>query len=167
MKLHPAEIRHRMAHFQDVLRRAGIKLTHQRIEIFREVAQTEDHPDAETVYWGVDRRIPTISLDTVYRTLLLLVDLCLISSRRPGRERMRFDASMGPHHHFVCTQCGLVRDCSIPKLDELKIPDAVRKAGRVEKTQVEFRGLCTRCSANIKKKKNRQGKERERRRTHE
>jgi len=39
------------------------------MEIFREVAQAGDHPDAEKVFQGVRERMPTVSLDTVYRTL--------------------------------------------------------------------------------------------------
>ena len=44
------EIRLRMSRFEEVLRRAGVKRTHQRMEIFREVARTGEHPDAKTVY---------------------------------------------------------------------------------------------------------------------
>ena len=69
MKIGKREIEQRMERFEEVCRNSGMKLTHQRMEIFREVAQTGDHPDAEKVYQGVRKRMPTISLDTVYRTL--------------------------------------------------------------------------------------------------
>ena len=66
MTTDPSGVERRMAHFETVCRDSGIKLTHQRLEIFREVAQTGDHPDAEKVYQGVRERMPTVSLDTVY-----------------------------------------------------------------------------------------------------
>jgi len=50
MKIEKKEIDQRMKHFETVCRDKGIKLTHQRIEIFREVAQTEDHPDADQIF---------------------------------------------------------------------------------------------------------------------
>ena len=63
-----------------------MKLTHQRMEIFREVARTADHPDAQTVYERVRKRVPAVSLDTVYRNLWLLSDLGLLSTLGPPRN---------------------------------------------------------------------------------
>lgn len=140
------ELTQRINHCKDVLRQAGIKLTHQRIEIFREIAQTIEHPDAETVYNGVRTRIPTISLDTVYRTLVLFTDLGLISSLKEPHERMRFDANMQTHHHFVCTECGMIRDFVSTELDTLSIPNSVQEFGTVRQTHVEVRGLCWSCA---------------------
>jgi Fur family peroxide stress response transcriptional regulator len=135
-----------MNRFQEELKRSGVKLTHQRMEIFREVARTGDHPDAETIYKGVRERVPTVSLDTVYRTLWLLHDFGLISTLGPPRERARFDANMRFHHHFVCVQCGLTRDFYSQELDELKIPKSVKSFGHVETTNVEVRGVCLECA---------------------
>jgi len=81
------ELAERLERFKAAARRAGIRLTHQRLEIFREVAATEEHPDAETVFRGIRKRVPTVSLDTVYRTLWLLEDLGLIATLGPRRER--------------------------------------------------------------------------------
>ena len=51
------------------IRDAGLRLTHQRLEIFRVVAGDKTHPDVETVCEAVRVRVPTISLETVYRAL--------------------------------------------------------------------------------------------------
>jgi Fur family peroxide stress response transcriptional regulator len=150
MKLDPGELQQRMNHFKEGLRRSGVKLTHQRLEIFHEVAKSSDHPDVETIYKGVRKRVPTVSLDTVYRTLWLLLDLGLITTLGTPRERVRFDANVKSHHHFVCSRCGMTRDFFSDEFDKLKIPDSVKALGSAEKTQVEIKGLCLRCS---KKKK--------------
>lgn len=151
MKIPTDVVQKRMARFKEVCRKEGTKLTHQRMEVFREVAQTGDHPDAETVYRGVRNRMPTISMDTVYRTLWWLKDLGLITVLGPPRERARFDANLDRHHHFVCTRCGLTRDFSSDAFDRLALPDAVRAIGHVEKTQVEVKGLCLECAADAKR----------------
>ncbi|MDA8177928.1 MAG: transcriptional repressor, partial [Deltaproteobacteria bacterium] len=91
MKAGNVEIGRRLERFQAACRRAGVKLTHQRLEIFREIAGSTKHPDAETVYRGVRARVPTVSLDTVYRTLWLLDGLGLITTLGPRRESVRFD----------------------------------------------------------------------------
>jgi Fur family transcriptional regulator, peroxide stress response regulator len=132
-------------------------MTHQRIEIFREVAKSGDHPDAETVYKGVRRRIPSVSLDTVYRTLWLLLDLGLITTLGPPRDRARFDGNVSTHHHFVCTKCGVAHDFYSEEFDQLTVPATVKDLGSVERIQVECRGLCSRCSRQEKRSKSERG----------
>ncbi len=150
MKASEREIERRMEHFEQVCREAGVKLTHQRMEIFREVALSGDHPDAETVFHGVRERIPALSLDTAYRALWLLSDLGLITTLGPPRERTRFDANLSRHHHFVCSSCGLIRDFYSDEFSDLRPPDSVKAFGQIEATHVEVRGICRTCAATKK-----------------
>lgn len=158
MKISKQEFEKRMARFGEACRDAGIKLTHQRLEIFREVAQTEDHPDAESIYYGLRKRMPTVSMDTVYRTLWTLKDLGLVNTLGQAHERARFDANLKCHHHFVCVRCGLTRDFYSDGLDALNLQESVRDVGKVESTHVEVRGVCHECAK--KKTKERQTHER-------
>ncbi len=136
----------RMQLFLEACRDANYKATLQRREIFREVAQSIDHPDAESIFRGVRERLPTISLDTVYRTLWWLAGLGLVKTMGPGQDRTRFDANMEHHHHFVCTQCGLTRDFYSEELNALQLPDAVAALGSIQGTQVEVKGICHACA---------------------
>lgn len=145
MKIKKKEVEQRMKLFETVCRNEGIKLTHQRIEIFREVAQTGDHPDADQVFQRVRDRIPTVSLDTVYRTLWLLNDLGLVTTLGSSRERTHFDANLNSHHHFVCGICGCTRDFYSKDLDNIILPDSVGAFGEIEATHVEVRGICREC----------------------
>lgn len=152
MEIGKQGIERRMKRFEEVCRNSGMKLTHQRLEIFREVAQTGNHPDAEKVYQGVRKRMPTMSLDTVYRTLWMLKDLGLVTTLGASRERTRFDANLSNHHHFVCVACGMMRDFYSDEFDELKLPDSVKAIGRVETTQVKVKGVCLECTAKQNEK---------------
>ncbi len=145
MTVENSELERRVEHFKSVVKDAGIKLTHQRLEIFREVASSEDHPDAETVFNAVRTRMPTVSLDTVYRALRLLNDLGLVGTLGPRQEAVRFDANLTHHHHFICVRCGLARDFESTALDNIPIPDAAKQFGRVETTHVDIRGICKQC----------------------
>lgn len=145
MKIQKNEVEQRMKHFEAVCRDEGIKLTHQRIEIFREVAQTGDHPDVDQVFQRVRDRIPTVSLDTVYRTLWLLNDLGLVTTLGSSRGRTRFDANLHSHHHFVCGQCGFTRDFYSNDLDNIRLPDSVGSLGDIVSTHVEVSGICREC----------------------
>ncbi|MBK9967164.1 MAG: transcriptional repressor [Holophagales bacterium] len=140
-----SRIDRRLEHLKTVAREAGLKLTHQRLEIFRELAGTDAHPDAETIFRAVQQRMPTVSLDTVYRTLWMLHDLGLVTTLGPQRYGVRFDANLDRHHHFSCVRCGLVRDFESEELDGLPVPDSVKRLGSVVDAHVEVRGLCATC----------------------
>lgn len=146
MKVDEAELGRRMEAFKTATREAGVKLTHQRLEIFREIAGSLEHPDAETIFRAVQPRMPTVSLDTVYRTLWMLNELGLVLTLGPRRENMRFDANLRPHHHYVCVRCGLTRDFETPVFDQQAITGAVKGFGSVVASQVEVRGICENCS---------------------
>jgi Fur family peroxide stress response transcriptional regulator len=146
-EIHDHSVDRRLAHLQSVAREAGIKLTHQRLEIFREIAASEQHPDADTIFRAVQRRVPTVSVDTVYRTLWTLHELGLVRTLGPERGGVRFDANLEPHHHYVCVRCGLVRDFESADLNALRVPAAVKDFGSVADAHVEVRGVCAACLA--------------------
>jgi Fur family peroxide stress response transcriptional regulator len=148
MRLSSAQIEGKLADFSGALHAAGVKATHQRIEIYREVLGAEHHPDAEAVYNGVRRRVPTVSLDTVYRTLWLLSGLGLIGTLGQPRERVRFDPNTAPHHHFICTSCGEAIDFTSAEFDALAVPAAAAQLGHVQNAHVELRGVCNDCVGN-------------------
>ena len=145
MKVKKNQVEQRMKLFETVCRSEGIKVTHQRLEVFREVAQAGDHPDADQIFQRVRGRMPTVSLDTVYRSLWLLKDLGLVVMLGSSRERTRFDANLDRHHHFVCGQCGFTRDFYSVDLDNISLPDSVDSFGEIEAAHVEVRGVCRAC----------------------
>jgi Fur family transcriptional regulator, peroxide stress response regulator len=149
MKVAGEELERRLERFQATAGEKGIKLTHQRLEIFREVAASLEHPDAEAIYNALHPRMPTVSLDTVYRTLWLLNDLGLVTTLGPRRESVRFDANTKPHHHYVCVRCGLARDFESGDLDGIHIPDSVKGFGSVVSRHVEVRGICEKCGKEL------------------
>ena len=146
MKTSGIDIGRRLEQFKAACKKIGVKLTHQRLEIFREIAGSLDHPDAETVFRGVRARVPTVSLDTVYRTLWLLDGLGLITTLGPRRESVRFDPNLEHHHHYVCVQCGRAKDFESAELNVLTIPASVKRFGSVMTTHVEVRGFCAACA---------------------
>jgi len=137
----------------EALRAEGLRLTHQRLEVIREIASATDHPDAERVYSAVRERVPTISRDTVYRTLGTLSNRGLIDRMlAPGAAR--FDPDMSPHHHLLCSRCERVVDIAPEVLGHVEIPKDIVGVGRVVGARVELTGLCTECAAEEEGGKN-------------
>jgi Fe2+ or Zn2+ uptake regulation protein len=115
-----------------------MRLTDQRRLILAVVQATDTHPTAERVHAAVRRRIPRVSLGTVYRNLRLLARHGLLAEIAGG-PTLRFDARVERHHHFTCTGCGHIFD-----LDDRV---AARTGFRVSHHRIEFYGQCARCAA--------------------
>lgn len=145
MPIPESEVERRVSLFSQALRKSGLRLTHQRLEVAREIARSDAHPDVEAIYRGVRDRVPTISLDTVYRTLAALIELGLISRVNATAGPARYDANRTQHHHFVCTRCGLIRDLYSATLDAIRAPEQTSVFGRVESVDVQLRGVCEEC----------------------
>jgi len=135
----------KMVSFEQACKTAGLKLTHQRLEIFRELARAKDHPAAETLYKRLQKRIPTISLDTVYRTLASLEKHDLIHRVNTTESQARFEADTGQHHHLVCTRCKEIIDFHWQGFDQSALPDDLRSWGRLTRRNVTLHGVCRKC----------------------
>ncbi len=124
---------------------AGIKLTHQRLEIFKEATKTRDHPSAEIIYNRLRKKLPTIAIDTVYRTLATYDVLGVVKTLHLMGERAVFDANLDKHHHFVCTRCKKIEDVYWPDFDSTKLPGEFKSLGLIQSRHLELHGLCPHC----------------------
>ena len=152
-----AEVARRVEQLSRGLHDAGLRLTHQRVEIVRVIAADQTHPDVVTVYEAVRQRVPTISLDTVYRTLATLAECGLITRVLFTPGPARYDANQARHHHFVCARCGLIRDVQDAELDAIKATAEVVRIGRPDSVTVQFRGVCIDCQRKERAERERQG----------
>ncbi|MBD3241620.1 MAG: transcriptional repressor [Chitinivibrionales bacterium] len=127
------------------IRAAGLRATPQRVAIYRELAGTDTHPDVEAVYRRIRRRLPSVSLDTVYRTLASLESAGLVSRVDPVGGRVRYDANTEAHHHFVCTRCGSIQDIPVGPGEPIEAPGGTGSVGRADSVHVHVRGTCRAC----------------------
>jgi Fur family peroxide stress response transcriptional regulator len=136
-------------HLKQICEEAGIKLTHQRLEIFREIMAARDHPSAEVIYRRLREKMPTIAIDTVYRTLATFDELGIVKKLHVLGERALFDANLDRHHHFVCTRCKGVEDIYWPEFDKSILPEKAGCMGRIQSRHLELRGICNHCMKEI------------------
>ena len=142
----PSEVERRVERLRLACRNTGMRMTHQRMEIFREVAQSNEHPDAEMLFKRVRERMPTVSHDTVYRTLASLEEMGLIRRVETIAGRARYDANSDTHHHFVCTRCGQISDFYLKQ--EPSLPEGIEELGSAESLHMQVRGICHNCKNN-------------------
>jgi Fur family peroxide stress response transcriptional regulator len=131
--------------FESACREAGLRLTHQRLEIYRELAMADDHPSAEVLHQRLRRKIPTISLDTVYRTLATFQSHGLIRKVDTVESQARFEATGMRHHHLICRKCKEIMDFQWQLIDDVTLPEEISKWGRIDNKNVVVYGVCSKC----------------------
>ena len=137
-----------MSEFIDRSKELGIKVTPQRIAIYKELASTDQHPSTETIYKKIKDYYPNISLTTVYRTLETFEKLGLISVVNVLYNAARYDANLSPHHHIVCTECKKVEDVYDESLNNLDISNKTLGDYKVEGYSLLLSGVCQSCRGN-------------------
>jgi Fur family ferric uptake transcriptional regulator len=130
----------------DTMARENLRMTRQRQVILRELRKVNSHPSADQVYESVRRRLPRISLGTVYRNLEILSERGFIQKLDLGGTQRRFDGDLTTHYHIRCIKCGCVEDVALKPRTNLE--DAVRGVSdyRIIGHSLEFIGLCPRCN---------------------
>lgn len=122
-----------------------MKRSRQREAIVAFLKTRKDHPTADTVYQEIRTIIPNISLGTVYRNLAQLSERGEIL-RLPCDGKMdHFDADIRPHYHFLCKECGCVKDIEIPYAKQLDITAAESFEGVITSHTLLFEGICNTC----------------------
>jgi len=139
------EIEEKVRRFVDRCRQTGLKVTPQRIAVYRELICSDDHPSAEMLYKKVKRLSPSISLDTVNRTLLTLHENGEASIVEGSGDAKRFDGRSEKHQHFRCVKCKRIIDFHHKPFDEIKLPPSISKKFTVLRKTVYLEGICDVC----------------------
>lgn len=124
------------------------RITSQNRIILDYLKSVTSHPSAEEIYLAVRKRLPRISMGTVYRNLKKLKEKGEI--QEIPCEISHYDGDISSHAHFICQKCNKIfdifdacRECSILKRKKIKV-------GEIKNYQIHFYGLCKKCQ---KKKK--------------
>lgn len=123
---------------------ADVRPTVQRYAVLYYLARHRVHATAEEIFREVNRRDPRASRATVYNSLKSLARAGLVREVVSDGKAARFDASLHPHHHFVCERCGEVEDVAWFELPAGKPSLGARQ---VRSFEVVFRGVCEKCAA--------------------
>ena len=132
-----------LEYLTDVFRKNHVKVTPQRVEIYRYLTGTKDHPSADVIYSNVRKIFPSISFNTVYTTLLLYAELGVVHIAESFGDAKRFDADTNDHGHFRCSKCGDIEDFEYESDIDSVIPRTVSK--RVIRKRLVLEGLCRNC----------------------
>ena len=120
--------------------------TTQRKVILEELHAVKVHPTADEVYDMARKRIPKISIATVYRNLEKMATNGDILRLDIAGKRRRYDADLSRHYHLRCRSCGGVSDISQAAISEITSQlEKLKGVSGIEGYSLEFRGICEGC----------------------
>ncbi|KHK01296.1 Fur family transcriptional regulator [Desulfovibrio sp. TomC] len=138
----------RLAVITERLRGCGYRITPQRLAILTVLAQSPDHPSAETVHRRLLPDIADLSLATVYKTIAALKACGEVLELQFSDRDNRYDAARpNPHPHLICQGCGAVVDPELPGVEAMAAALAQATGYSILTHRLDFFGLCPACQA--------------------
>ena len=131
-----------------------LRMTRQRQVILEELQKERAHPTADELFKSIRKRLPRISLATVYRNLKILCELDLLRRIDVPGFQSRYDAFLEPHHHIHCVKCGRVDDlecCPVCAVAQASDQVAERTDYEILGHHLEFIGVCPACKKKRRK----------------
>ena len=138
-----------LAAFSTKCRNSGLKVTPQRMAVYRALIESREHPSAENLFRQVRQELPNISLDTVNRTLLTLNQIGVAYTVEGSGDSKRFDGNIDDHQHFKCVKCKKIVDIYDENFGEIQTPAVLNGCSVLRKT-VYFEGICDSCNLHDK-----------------
>jgi Fur family transcriptional regulator, ferric uptake regulator len=120
-------------------------MTEQRQVILDELGKSKAHPTADEVFQLVRKRMPRISLGTVYRNLERLAESGLIQKMEVAGSQRRFDGTTSDHYHVRCVRCGRIEDARIDPIPDLTSALGKMRGYQVVGHRLEFMVVCPSC----------------------
>ncbi len=124
----------------EILMLKGLKPTKQRSCVYHELLLKKDHPTADELLIRVRKRLPGISLATVYNCLETLVDCALVKQVNVDRSSSRYCPNLTPHAHFRCLKSGKIHDLDLSAEDLDKLQSILPEGFFSENFDLTFSG---------------------------
>ncbi|MBH30761.1 MAG: hypothetical protein CMG71_02085 [Candidatus Marinimicrobia bacterium] len=133
--------------FKRVLNDENLKLTPQRVEVFREVCNSDEHLEAEEIYLSLKQRKVNISRATVYRTMDILYQHDLVQRMDIGDGKWRYEHWLDchQHDHLICIRCGTIVEFVSHQIEEIQQDVADKFNYKLLRHVHQLFGLCKQC----------------------
>ena len=129
------------------LRKLGLRATGPRLALLTVLERVGGHRSADELVAELRQAGYPHARTTVYNALDDLTRAGLIHAAPVAAGALRYEADLAPHQHFVCTQCGLIRNV-VAVVEPLEGPLPTVEGARIDLVDVVYRGVCAACMAS-------------------
>ena len=131
--------------FRELCHEHGIAVTHQRQVLYEVMKTMHGHPSPEEVYARVKKKVPAISLATVYKNIHLFVKNNVFRQVSLHHGSLRVEMNDETHHHLVCSRCKGITDIGEKELGLLSKQNNLPGGFLVERYAIDVIGICAKC----------------------
>jgi Fur family peroxide stress response transcriptional regulator len=134
------------------LKESGYRATPQRLALLEIIASSTGHPSPTQIYKQMQRRFPTTTLATVYKTLTLLKEMGEVLELEFSGAENRYDGHKPyPHLHLICMKCRRIIDPEIDPLGHVSAQVAKTTGYQIVGQRFELYGICPQCQIVLEK----------------
>lgn len=119
--------------------------TIQKELVLETVNTMKRHVTAEEIYNYIHEDHPSVGKGTVYRNLGVLVEEGKVRKVEVPCGPDRFDFTLKPHYHIVCTRCGDVQDVDMDPITDLVDRVHDKRGYLFTGYDILFKGICPAC----------------------
>ncbi len=131
--------------FEELCRERGIRVTAQRMAVYRALAKDRTHPTADAIHGRLRSGMSSLSPATVYRILEFLEAEGLVRKVSTTEGAGRYDANLASHQHLVCRHCGSMTDFQLDAPEPLGLPRSRTEGFVAEEFDIRIVGTCGQC----------------------
>lgn len=132
-----------------LLKESGLKATFQRMNILENIG-VHGHMSIDSIYAEVVKTHPSLSLATVYKNIILMVDKGVLVEVPITGKKSKYELSKEDHIHLVCTECGEVEDKEKDNVtDNLFTSMTDKENFTLNKQQINLYGVCAHCQEAV------------------
>lgn len=132
------------------LLRYGIRPSAPRIAIMQYLLAHQTHATISDIYSELSPLIPTLSKTTVYNTLRMFSDMGAAQMITIDDHHVCYDGEIKPHAHFICRECGCVKDLWNMDIGHDTHKSFVIDGCLIDEVQIYSKGICDECMAKRK-----------------
>lgn len=133
---------------KEIIKEKGLRYTKQREIIFQTILNCKKHLGAEELYNIIQKKYPNekIGIATIYRALVFLEDVNLISSIGIGKDIKQFETSFKEHHdHIICVKCNKIVEFTNNTIEEEQEKTAKENGFQLLNHTMYLYGICKDC----------------------
>ena len=138
-----------MTDYATLLKENDLKATFQRMNMLESI-EKHGHMSIEAIYDEVVKGHPSLSLATVYKNIILMVENGVLVEVPIEGKKAKYELHKDDHIHLVCTECGEVEDKPLMQETDSFLSKLTNKEHfKLTKQQINLYGVCEYCQEKV------------------
>ncbi len=133
---------------KEIIKEKSMKYTKQREVIFETILDSAKHLNAEEINQTILASYPeeSIGIATIYRALVFLEEVNLITSIALDKDGKKFEANTKQHHdHLICVKCSKIIEFLDVQIEKKQEKIAKENGFQLLNHTMYLYGICKEC----------------------